>query len=243
MNFVGRIDDALNYVHSSESRDASYQWAALDALAAEVRRLREENDRLGPLTDRLLKDRREILDVKSTNGLTCSEWLARTAAAEAEVKRLQKVVADQALTIGTLKDELAMLRDVLSVQDAQHANQRDERRKAERAADAEIERLRKQIEGFEMERDHAQHLLSEERKLTAATAEHTTALERKVAELQEEAVKLRETYSAAHEAHLKIHAENQDLRRSVATMACNHKGIGLVDCRICDPLTKPGATT
>ena len=63
------------------------------------------------------------------------------AIARAEVRRLQAVVADQALTIGTLKDEAA--------------------RKA--ALFQEYERL-----------------LSEERKLTAATAEHTTALERKV---------------------------------------------------------------
>lgn len=61
--------------------------------------------------------------------------------------------------------------------------------------------------------------------------------------LRAENAKLRETYAAAHEAHLKIRAENADLRKSVATMACDHKGIGLPDCRICDPRTKPGAGT
>lgn len=35
------INGAMNFVHASDSRDASMEWEALDALAAEVRRLRE----------------------------------------------------------------------------------------------------------------------------------------------------------------------------------------------------------
>lgn len=35
-------DEALNFQHTSDSRDASREWAAIDALAAEVRLLRTE---------------------------------------------------------------------------------------------------------------------------------------------------------------------------------------------------------
>lgn len=36
-----KVSNALNYVHIGEGRDASREWAALDVLAAEVRRQRE----------------------------------------------------------------------------------------------------------------------------------------------------------------------------------------------------------
>ena len=42
---------------------------------------------------------------------------------------------------------------------------------------------------------------------------------------------------------LRTEAENTELRKSVATMSCNHKDIGLPGCRICDPRAKPGAGT
>lgn len=86
---------------------------------------------------------------------------------QAEIERLQAKVADQALTIGALKDGAARTAKLFQ------------------QWETEIERSRQKIEGVELERDHAQKLLSEERSLTAATAAHTTALERKVAELQE----------------------------------------------------------
>ena len=39
--------------------------------------------------DRAVKDRSEVLDVKTKEGLSCSEWLMRTATAERKVKGLQ----------------------------------------------------------------------------------------------------------------------------------------------------------
>lgn len=50
--------------------------------------LKEEQQR----ADRLFADRRDLLSVKSTDGLTSSEWIMRTAAAEAEATRLRKCV-------------------------------------------------------------------------------------------------------------------------------------------------------
>jgi hypothetical protein len=79
--------------------------------------------------------------------------------ANAEIERLQKVVADQALTIGTLKDELGKSR----------ADREDWCAEANRVLG---------------ELGRATQLLAEERSLTAATAAHTTALERKVADLR-----------------------------------------------------------
>lgn len=170
------VDEALGY----SELDQYAPDPVVGVLAAEVRRLREESAGRLKKIECLRVARDAIKDNwateraateaerQSADKLRAEIAETQSVSAMQEVARLQAVVADQALTIGTLKDALAS-----------------------------------------------------EQSLTAATAEHTTALERKVAELQEEAAQL---------------------RRSVATMACNHKGIGLVDCRICDPLTKPGAT-
>lgn len=119
----------------------------------------------------------------------------RVEALAIEVERLQKVIADQALTIGALKDENARhvgkIKSLQALRDAMKENWTKERGlmaetdaevdklRAERLdAYKEIDRLRdlerhlrQQIEGFELERDHAHHLLSEERRLMAATAD------------------------------------------------------------------------
>lgn len=53
------------------------------------RELMEANDR----ADRAVKDRAAVLDVKTKEGMTCSEWLMRTAKAEKEVDDLKQQVA------------------------------------------------------------------------------------------------------------------------------------------------------
>lgn len=58
----------------------------------------EELEKLEATVSRLLKDRAAILTVTSTNGLSCSEWLMRTATAEAqrdELKAKMEYVADR----------------------------------------------------------------------------------------------------------------------------------------------------
>lgn len=42
------VTDVLNFVHESESHDASREWQALDVLAAEVRHLRRERNLFAP---------------------------------------------------------------------------------------------------------------------------------------------------------------------------------------------------
>ncbi len=55
---------------------------ALDALQAQ---LAAEQHR----ADRAVQDRRDVLDVKTKEGMSCSEWLMRTATAERQVNELK----------------------------------------------------------------------------------------------------------------------------------------------------------
>lgn len=71
-----------------------------DNPSAVFRQLQEVADRRNTLqveVDRLLADNVRLRAEQKLDG--------------AEIERLQKVIADQALTIGTLKDELARVRD------------------------------------------------------------------------------------------------------------------------------------
>lgn len=63
--------------------------SAVEAVLGLVELLRKENEQLHTTHDRLRRDRAEVLNVKTADGLTSSEWLMRTAKAEAEVKRLR----------------------------------------------------------------------------------------------------------------------------------------------------------
>lgn len=62
---------------------------AQQAVERLERELMEANDR----ADRAVKDRAAVLDVKTKEGMTCSEWLMRTAKAEKEVDDLKQQVA------------------------------------------------------------------------------------------------------------------------------------------------------
>jgi hypothetical protein len=79
---------------------------------------------------------------------------------ESEVERLQKVVADQALTISTLKDYSSRL-------------------------DAECESWRTSSQTLREENERLQKALADEKSLTAATAEHTAQLEAKLTWFEE----------------------------------------------------------
>lgn len=73
------------------SQDANAAFIAssrddVDALAAEVRRLWAENDRLR-------RDRYEALTVHTKEGLLASEWVGRTGRAEAKLKAVKTLVS------------------------------------------------------------------------------------------------------------------------------------------------------
>jgi phage host-nuclease inhibitor protein Gam len=132
--------EPLSDEHYEQASDRSWMRAELKSLGREVRRLHEVVDHA-------------YLAHEAHFGAERVKHL------ESEIERLQAVVADQALTIGTLKDELGK----------SHADREDWCAEANRVLG---------------ELGKATQLLSEERSLTAATAAHTTALERRVAELQ-----------------------------------------------------------
>lgn len=72
-----RYIDAMNLLeHEADAQ------RAIDDLKAQ---LADEQQR----ADRAVKDRSEVLDVKTKEGLSCSEWLMRTATAERKVKDLE----------------------------------------------------------------------------------------------------------------------------------------------------------
>ena len=109
----------------------------LRKLYAEVRRLRA--DAIDPLYKAALADRARL---------------------SAEVERLQSVVADQALTIGVLKDENAAIRK--SIGDGDYGPTAAELQRF-RDREPEVTRLRAELA-------ETKHLLAEERALTAACA-------------------------------------------------------------------------
>ena len=79
------------------SKDANELERERDALKAEV-------ERLGTVNDRLMADRRAVLNVKTTDGLTSSEWILRTGLAERD--------RDAALAkLSTAESEAARLRE------------------------------------------------------------------------------------------------------------------------------------
>lgn len=58
-------------------------------LRERIATLEAENTEMEKRCDRLYKDRYDLLGVKSTDGLSSSEWLMRTATAEGKVKVLE----------------------------------------------------------------------------------------------------------------------------------------------------------
>lgn len=133
---TNNIDRALVWAEALPSETSTFQPVneRTKQLAAEVRRLREESAEAKAM---MVKAYRRLDD------------------SHAEAERLQAVVADQALTIGTLKDS--------------------------NAAQACV------IRDYGLENSKLQALLNEERSLSAAAAQHTTALERRVSWFDQQA--------------------------------------------------------
>lgn len=98
-------------------------FEAIDAVEAEVRRLRVTLE-AALLTIQKdapeLRRLRERYDLEQKTAFVLAQKL--TAMGD-EVARLQAVVADQALTIGTQKDELGRLRDAESLHDFAHSRE------------------------------------------------------------------------------------------------------------------------
>lgn len=65
-------------------------------LAEDHARLTEERDQLQRDRDRLFQDRYDLLGVKTTDGLTASEWMMRTAKAEREGRELREALVHMA---------------------------------------------------------------------------------------------------------------------------------------------------
>jgi hypothetical protein len=147
---------------------------AIDVLTlrAEVERLNKENDDWHKSSqiwladnDRLRADNERL--VESCSDLSQAAGPTKTLVLHnknAEIRRLQKVVADQALTIGAQLDTIGALR---CQQEMWAADKQD------RVNGATIAEFMKAVANL-------QKLLSDERSLTAAAAQHTTALERKL---------------------------------------------------------------
>lgn len=105
------VDEALEMMRGANPENysnISEEYAAC-VLAAEVERLRAEHDRLYPHGVNFFGNG-TLYGTESTCRFV-GGWIEGQ---RAEIERLQKVVADQALTIGVLKDEIATERDCSS---------------------------------------------------------------------------------------------------------------------------------
>lgn len=163
------VEKALDYAE----RKTAGGWVTtrdldvtLRVLAAEVRRLRA--DAIDPLYKAALADRARLSDeverlqkVVADHEDKARQLGESIAWLHQEKERLDSVVADQALTIGTLKDEIGSLT-------------------------ARVQWITKEESDRFAETGKLKKLLDDERSLSAAAAQHTTALERKVVELQAE---------------------------------------------------------
>ena len=107
-------DALLAHIDKLEAEDD--RWCAIhnDQLR-QIARLNTENKRLEAELDRAWKkyeearkDRAAVLDVDTTDGLSSSEWLLRTALAEKRVKKLEaekkrlRSVAEMVLELATV---------------------------------------------------------------------------------------------------------------------------------------------
>ena len=120
-----KLDRALREAASEHTYDEIWEfgreWTRCEehmeahrTLAAEVRRLREEHDRCYPhgvdiVGFGVLYGKKETCKLLGAWMQELFDYRRKEARTE-EVDRLQVVVADQALTIGTLKDEIDRLR-------------------------------------------------------------------------------------------------------------------------------------
>lgn len=100
---VERLENQLANLDPHSSYYVDFQ----DAIA-HIRSLEKEIEEARKSYERVQKDRAALLDIKSTDGLSSSEWVMRTAKAEAEVK-LERARAEV---------ENARLREVLEKIDA-----------------------------------------------------------------------------------------------------------------------------
>ena len=72
-----------------------------------VERLERELTEANERADRAVKDRAAVLDVKTKEGLSCSEWLMRTAKAEKDVADLKQQVAQLRENVSKIECELS----------------------------------------------------------------------------------------------------------------------------------------
>lgn len=98
-------------------RERDAMQAELEILSAQDIRIRAqertERDELRAVNDRLMEERRAILLVKTTDGLTSSEWILRTGLAKARAEKAEARVKDleglyvRQCALTELKDERA----------------------------------------------------------------------------------------------------------------------------------------
>ena len=80
---------ALDAERADNAMAREAYWATIADLRSELATLRAQLAAEQHRADRAVQDRRDALDVKTKEGMSCSEWLMRTATAERQVNELK----------------------------------------------------------------------------------------------------------------------------------------------------------
>ena len=84
-----QLQAALDAERADNAMAREAYWATIADLRSELATLQAQLADEQQRADRAVKDRSEVLDVKTKEGLSCSEWLMRTATAERQVNELK----------------------------------------------------------------------------------------------------------------------------------------------------------
>lgn len=82
----------LGAEHDGPCEPQTSEQLERDQLRAEVELLSVSRQNLADEVERLREERRALLGVKTTEGLTASEWMLRTSLAESQLRELREAV-------------------------------------------------------------------------------------------------------------------------------------------------------
>ncbi len=92
---------ALDAERAESAMAKEAYWSTIADLRSELATLQAQLAAEQQRADRSVQDRRDVLDVKTKEGMSCSEWLMRTATAERQVNELKA----QLRQVGEERDE------------------------------------------------------------------------------------------------------------------------------------------
>ena len=103
---VKELEDGANALLNQQCSRLAVENQKLSTALSQVEALQRERDEADKRAEQCRKDRAMVLNVKTTDGLTASEWLLRTAVAEQKSKTLQSALDAEREKVKALEAEL-----------------------------------------------------------------------------------------------------------------------------------------